>query len=255
MHTAMQWVTPTVAAAAAAAAAPSASASPLKLLQRSEEEDKQAEQTSALRRHVAQVEQEVRRIFDGLGSPGEMERTGQGRTGWVIAAAAPQMRRASVTAAQLDRSQSTAHVRAHVTSVERSGSRSGFATARQSDVWSESIASLPQSESASSAAWRSAATVISSVAHLNSCNLLFSTAGEILFNGVSRIMDPQHLNAGAPGTRSLFDLGSGCGRLCVQVFLQFPNLVRVVGVEVSTSLTSGGCTLQQSDRATSSQLS
>ena len=65
-------------------------------------------------------------------------------------------------------------------------------------------------------------------------------AGEILFNGVSRIMDSQHLNAGAPGTRSLFDLGSGCGRLCVQVFLQFPNLVRVVGVEVSTRLTSGG---------------
>jgi hypothetical protein len=54
-----------------------------------------------------------------------------------------------------------------------------------------------------------------------------------LFNGVSRIMDPQHLDAGAPGTRTLYDLGSGCGRLCAQVFLQFPNLDRVVGVEVS----------------------
>jgi hypothetical protein len=78
IHTAMQWVAP-VTAATAATAAPPASASPLKLLQRSEEEDKQAEHTTALRRHVAQVEQEVRRIFDGLGSPGQSERTGQGK--------------------------------------------------------------------------------------------------------------------------------------------------------------------------------
>jgi predicted RNA methylase len=61
-----------------------------------------------------------------------------------------------------------------------------------------------------------------------------SRAGEILFNGVSRIMDPQHLDSGAPGTRTLYDLGSGCGRLCVQVFLQFTNLDKVVGVEVSS---------------------
>lgn len=97
--------------------------------------------------------------------------------------------------------------------------------------------------------------MISSAAHLNSCNLLFSSAGEILFNGVSRIMDPQHLNAGASGTRSLFDLGSGCGRLCVQVFLQFPNLVRVVGVEVSRILASSGSALQRRQRAFLSQLS
>lgn len=62
--------------------------------------------------------------------------------------------------------------------------------------------------------------------------------GEILFNGVSRIMDSAHLDAAAPGTRVLYDLGSGCGRLCVQVFLQFPNLERVVGVEVSATATA-----------------
>ena len=50
-------------------------------------------------------------------------------------------------------------------------------------------------------------------------------------------MDSAHLDAAAPGTRVLYDLGSGCGRLCVQVFLQFPNLEKVVGVEVGETAT------------------
>ncbi len=65
------------------------------------------------------------------------------------------------------------------------------------------------------------------------------SAGEIHFAGVSRILDSQHLDAAAAGTRTLYDLGSGCGRLCVQAFLQFPNLERVVGVEVSLNQCTG----------------
>lgn len=56
--------------------------------------------------------------------------------------------------------------------------------------------------------------------------------GEILFNGVTRILDADHMNAAS--ARTLYDLGSGCGRLCVQAFLQFPNLERVVGVELTS---------------------
>lgn len=55
-------------------------------------------------------------------------------------------------------------------------------------------------------------------------------AGEILFTGVTRVLDRQHLNGET--ARSLVDLGSGCGRLCVQAFLQFPNIEQVLGVEV-----------------------
>jgi hypothetical protein len=62
--------------------------------------------------------------------------------------------------------------------------------------------------------------------------------GEIHFNGVTRLLDSAHLNAADVNTKSLYDLGSGCGRLCVQAFMQFPNLERVVGVEL-TSIRSG----------------
>jgi tRNA1(Val) A37 N6-methylase TrmN6 len=60
--------------------------------------------------------------------------------------------------------------------------------------------------------------------------LAHPSAGEILYSGVSRILDTSHLDASNACT--LFDLGSGCGRLCMQAFLQFKNLDRVVGVEV-----------------------
>lgn len=70
MHTAMQWVAPTQTPVTPATHDASASASVTKRLL-SEEEDKQSEQATAVRRHVAQVEREVTRIFDGLGSPGQ----------------------------------------------------------------------------------------------------------------------------------------------------------------------------------------
>jgi predicted RNA methylase len=60
------------------------------------------------------------------------------------------------------------------------------------------------------------------------------SSGEILFSGVTRILDPSHLDGAT--VRTLYDLGSGCGRLCVQAFLQFNNIERVVGVEVNATL-------------------
>lgn len=44
-------------------------------------------------------------------------------------------------------------------------------------------------------------------------------------------MGPKHLNAAKAST--VFDLGMGTGKVAMQVFLQFPNLTRVYGVELS----------------------
>ena len=124
----------------------------------------------------------------------------------------------------------------HLFSLQRGRSSCGIATARKSHVWSAHRAGGSDAAGTESAAANHSNLRASSMARsigspaVSPC--LCSRAGEILFNGVSRIMDSLHLHAGASGTRTLFDLGSGCGRLCVQVFLQFPNLDKVVGVEV-----------------------
>lgn len=55
--------------------------------------------------------------------------------------------------------------------------------------------------------------------------------GEVLPSGVHRMMDDDHLRAGSAAV--LFDLGAGLGKLAVQCFLQYPNLRRVVGVELA----------------------
>jgi len=52
------------------------------------------------------------------------------------------------------------------------------------------------------------------------------------------MLDEDHLDAAS--ARVLFDLGMGCGRLCMQAFLQYPNLSEVVGVELSGSRASVG---------------
>lgn len=57
--------------------------------------------------------------------------------------------------------------------------------------------------------------------------------GEILPIGVSRALDEQHLNA--YNACVLYDLGSGCGKLAIQAFLQFSNLQYVCGIELSQS--------------------
>lgn len=57
--------------------------------------------------------------------------------------------------------------------------------------------------------------------------------GEVLPEGVLKLMDEHHLRAGAG--KVLFDLGMGTGKLVMQSFIQFTNLTRVVGVELSHS--------------------
>mmetsp|Transcript_27726 Transcript_27726/g.85707 ORF Transcript_27726/g.85707 Transcript_27726/m.85707 type:complete len:377 (+) Transcript_27726:232-1362(+) len=55
--------------------------------------------------------------------------------------------------------------------------------------------------------------------------------GELLPRGVNKALDPRHLDAARAS--SLYDLGMGTGKVALQAFLQFPNLARVHGVELS----------------------
>jgi hypothetical protein len=57
--------------------------------------------------------------------------------------------------------------------------------------------------------------------------------GELLPVGATKLFDDEHL--ALAGARSLCDLGSGLGKLAVQAFLQYPNLTRVFGCELSAS--------------------
>jgi len=57
--------------------------------------------------------------------------------------------------------------------------------------------------------------------------------GEVLTTGVVSMMDRQHLCAAH--SRTLYDLGMGTGKLALQTWLQFPNLERVVGIELAHS--------------------
>jgi Histone methylation protein DOT1 len=55
--------------------------------------------------------------------------------------------------------------------------------------------------------------------------------GEVLPEGLERLVDNNHLDARTASVA--FDLGSGTGRLAMQLFLQFPNLRKVVGIELA----------------------
>lgn len=55
--------------------------------------------------------------------------------------------------------------------------------------------------------------------------------GELLPRGVNKALDERHLDARRAS--SLYDLGMGTGKVAMQAFLQFPNLKRVYGVELS----------------------
>jgi hypothetical protein len=55
--------------------------------------------------------------------------------------------------------------------------------------------------------------------------------GELLPRGVNKALDGRHLDA--QRASCLFDLGMGTGKVAMQAFLQFPNLKRVYGVELS----------------------
>ena len=72
-------------------------------------------------------------------------------------------------------------------------------------------------------------------------SLLF---GEVLFSGVTKLMDAVHLDGRGGGLRGggrgggglvVVDLGSGVGKLCMQVFLQYEGVERVEGVELAYS--------------------
>lgn len=57
--------------------------------------------------------------------------------------------------------------------------------------------------------------------------------GEVLPQGVSSMLNKQHL--AADHSRTMYDLGMGTGKMTLQAFLQFPNLRRVVGIELAHS--------------------
>jgi len=57
--------------------------------------------------------------------------------------------------------------------------------------------------------------------------------GELLPIGVTKLMNQYHLRAGS--AKTLMDLGMGTGKLVIQAFLQYPNLTRVSGIELSES--------------------
>lgn len=57
--------------------------------------------------------------------------------------------------------------------------------------------------------------------------------GEVLFEGVSKMLSSQYL--AAANSDILYDLGMGTGKLALQAFFEFPNLKHVVGVEIAFS--------------------
>lgn len=62
--------------------------------------------------------------------------------------------------------------------------------------------------------------------------------GEVLPSGVTTLLSSQNLAANR--ARKLVDIGSGCGKLALQAFVEFPNLESVVGVEICQSRTQVG---------------
>jgi len=57
--------------------------------------------------------------------------------------------------------------------------------------------------------------------------------GEVLPDGVSKMLDNEHLRASS--SRILYDLGMGLGKLVMQAFLEYPSLEKIVGVELAYS--------------------
>ena len=62
--------------------------------------------------------------------------------------------------------------------------------------------------------------------------------GEVLPEGVSRMFDSDHLDLNS--ARTVYDLGSGLGKLAMQAYLQFPHLDWVCGVELARSRSAKG---------------
>ncbi len=62
------------------------------------------------------------------------------------------------------------------------------------------------------------------------CSLLY---GELFPRGISKACDMNHLNVS--NSKIFYDLGMGTGKLPIQVFLQYPALEYIYGVELSLS--------------------
>ena len=62
--------------------------------------------------------------------------------------------------------------------------------------------------------------------------------GEVLPEGVSRMFDSDHLDL--LSARTVYDLGSGLGKLAMQAYLQYPHLDWVCGVELARSRSMKG---------------
>ena len=74
-----------------------------------------------------------------------------------------------------------------------------------------------------------------SLAVEHKCDLLY---GEVLPEGVSRMFDTEHLDLNS--ARTVYDLGSGLGKLAMQAYLQYSHLDWVCGVELARSRSSKG---------------
>lgn len=48
-----------------------------------------------------------------------------------------------------------------------------------------------------------------------------------------KLLDDDHMRAGRADV--MLDLGSGTGKVCMQAFLTYSNLTRVIGIELSAS--------------------
>lgn len=56
------------------------------------------------------------------------------------------------------------------------------------------------------------------------------TYGEILQEGVTMICDEKHLNI--YNAKKVLDFGSGLGKVCVQIFLNYPGVKEIIGFEL-----------------------
>jgi hypothetical protein len=68
------------------------------------------------------------------------------------------------------------------------------------------------------------------IANADGSSFLF---GEFLATGVHRAFDKEHLDGS--NAKVVYDFGMGLGKLLLQVYLQFPNIEKLVGVELSPS--------------------
>jgi hypothetical protein len=78
------------------------------------------------------------------------------------------------------------------------------------------------------------------IAQAQGASLLF---GEVLPHGVSKIFDMDHLQGAK--ARVFYDLGSGPGKMALQAWFEFPNIDKIVAVELCESRYKSGVKAMQ----------